>query len=123
MTTQSVDVRGMSLSQSCYSAEGLYRFVGRFAIAGSIEMSGRLLYRGSHRQQGSVGGVPKDAEDGGDVPAPQKQAHLGRGVGAIFPEEEGVGDEKESAEREVRSDDEVGEVMADEKGIHNEECG
>src|SRR5204862_472846 len=81
-------------------AEGLYRFLGRFAIAGSIEMSGRLLYRGSHRQQGSVGGVPKDAEDGGDVPAPQKQAHLGRGVGASCPEEEGVGDEKEWAEGE-----------------------
>src|SRR5256885_15477229 len=95
MTTQSVDVRGMSLSQSCYRAQGLYRFRGRFAIAGSIEMSGRLLYRGTHGQQGSVGGVPKDPEDGGDIPTPQKQAHLGRGVGAIFPEEESVGDRSE----------------------------
>src|SRR5256885_16416965 len=86
-------------------------------------MSGRLLYRGTHGQQGSVGGVPKDPEDGGDIPTPQKKAHLGRGVGAIFPEEESVGDEKECAEREEGSDDEIGEGMADEKRIDDEKRG
>src|SRR5579859_5525779 len=111
MTTQSVDVRGMSLSQSCYRAQGLYRFRRGFAIAERLG----VLHSRSHGQQGAVGGVPEDDEDGGNVPTPQKEAHLWRRVGATFPDEEGVGDEKECAEREEGSDDEVGEIVADEK--------
>jgi len=70
-----------------------------------------------------VESVPEDTENGGCVPTPEEEAHVGWGVRARFPEDGGVKKEEGCACDEKNCDDAVFEKVRDQKNFYEQECG
>src|SRR5207245_10843593 len=63
--------------------------------------------RSVQMRKGALCPVPEDAEGGGEVPAPEKQAHFSRQILAIFPEERCVQNKPDGAQREESRHDPI----------------